>query len=269
MKEISIANNIANLRKAKGITQEQLAQSVNVSVQAVSKWENGISIPDTLVLVRIADFFNVSVDYLLCGTKIVCDDIYEAIFDKVMENKPQMAKESYEEALRMFASAHHGISRGNMKHMETWMRNEPVHISNNNGVSLLSGYGFGAVITRDFYSHILKDDIVRFGNFFSHLTCNNILVLSAIVSMSDISYDELKEKTAFDDYTLRTTLDELIKFSLVNEKTSKHKSLKLVYEIPLRFHTTICLLLAVMQMQILTDKGISCCMAYGDFPINF
>jgi hypothetical protein len=153
--------------------------------------------------------------------------------------------------------------------METWMRNEPVHISNKNGVSLLSGYGFGAVITRDFYSHILKDDIVRFGNFFSHLTCNNILVLSAIVSMSDISYDELKEKTAFDDYTLRTTLDELIKFSLVNEKTSKHKSLKLVYEIPLRFHTTICLLLAVMQMQILTDKGISCCMAYGDFPINF
>jgi putative transcriptional regulator len=94
LKEISIANNIANLRKAKGITQQQLAQSVNVSVQAVSKWENGISIPDTLVLVRIADFFNVSVDYLLCGTKIVCDDIYEAIFDKVMENKPQMAKES-------------------------------------------------------------------------------------------------------------------------------------------------------------------------------
>ena len=74
MKEISIANNIANLRKAKGITQEQLAQSVNVSVQAVSKWENGISIPDTLVLVRIADFFNVSVDYLLCG--MTFDGVY-------------------------------------------------------------------------------------------------------------------------------------------------------------------------------------------------
>ena len=76
MKEISIAKNIAYLRKSKGITQEQLAQAVNVSFQAVSKWENGISIPDTLVLMRIADLFNVSVDYLLCGTTIIKQEIY-------------------------------------------------------------------------------------------------------------------------------------------------------------------------------------------------
>jgi len=269
LKNISVAKNICELRKAKGVTQEQLANAINISFQAVSKWENGVSVPDTTILPRIAEYFNVSIDYLLCGEHIIYDNIYETVFDKVMEDKPQMAKDSYEEALRMFAAAHHGISRGNMKHTDGWTRDEPTHISNENGVSLMSGRGFGAIVTRDFFSNIKKVDVERFGNFFGHLTSRNILVLSAVVSMSGISYSELKEKTGFDDDTLRATLDDLINFSLLFEKESKHKALGLSYEIPLRFHTTVCLLLAVMQMQILTDKGISCCMGYGDYPINF
>ena len=52
-------------REKKGYTQDEIATKLNISRQSVSKWENGISIPDTLVLGRIADFFNVSVDYLL------------------------------------------------------------------------------------------------------------------------------------------------------------------------------------------------------------
>ena len=246
MRDITIAKNISELRKAKGVTQEQLANSLGVSFQAVSKWENGISVPDTLLLPQIAEYFNVSVDYLLSGKKVIYDDIYETVFDKVMEKKPQMSKEAYEEALRMFAAAHHGISCGNLKRDGVWMYDSPAHISDKNGVSLLSGYGLGAVVTRDFFSDINKSNVERFGNFFG-----------------------LKEKTGFDEDTLRATLDDLIKFSLVNEKESKHKSLRFAYEIPRRFHTTVCLLLAVMQMQILTDKGISCCMGYGDFPICF
>ncbi|MBQ7981850.1 MAG: helix-turn-helix transcriptional regulator [Oscillospiraceae bacterium] len=269
MRDITIAKNISELRKTKGVTQEQLANALNVSFQAVSKWENGISIPDTMLLPKIAEYFNVSIDYLLCGENVIYDNIYETVMDKVMENKPQMSNESYEEALRMFAAAHHGISRGNLKHDCSLMRDEPAHIFDKNGVSILSGKGFGAVVTRDFFSGITKSDVERFGNFFGHLTSNNIIVLSAIVSMSDISYDELMEKTGFDEKTLRETLDDLIKFSLVNEKESKHKTLRFAYEIPLRFHTTICLLLAVMKIQLLTDKGISCCMGYGDFPISF
>ena len=70
MRDITIAKNISELRKAKGVTQEQLANSLGVSFQAVSKWENGISVPDTLLLPQIAEYFNVSVDYLLCGEKV-------------------------------------------------------------------------------------------------------------------------------------------------------------------------------------------------------
>lgn len=44
MKEITLSENIVRLRKSKGITQEQLANAVNVTFQSVSKWENGISL---------------------------------------------------------------------------------------------------------------------------------------------------------------------------------------------------------------------------------
>jgi len=60
-----ISNNIATLRKRAGITQAQLAQKLNYSDKAVSKWERGESVPDVAVLKSIANFFNVSLDALV------------------------------------------------------------------------------------------------------------------------------------------------------------------------------------------------------------
>lgn len=60
-----IANNIASLRKAVPLTQAELAERLNYSDKAVSKWERGESIPDVIVLKQIADVFGVTVDYLL------------------------------------------------------------------------------------------------------------------------------------------------------------------------------------------------------------
>ena len=60
MKEINISKNIANLRKRKGITQEQLAGALNISPQAISKWETNTSFPDTQTLPLIANYFEVS-----------------------------------------------------------------------------------------------------------------------------------------------------------------------------------------------------------------
>lgn len=61
----SIGKIIAELRKENGMTQEELADKLGVSPQAVSKWENNISCPDILLLPVIAELFKVSVDYLL------------------------------------------------------------------------------------------------------------------------------------------------------------------------------------------------------------
>ena len=82
---MEIGLTIAKLRKAKGVTQDDLAKFVGVSAQAVSKWENG-GVPDTELLPRIADYFNVSIDRLFGRTMsdnsslkaALIDDIYNA-----------------------------------------------------------------------------------------------------------------------------------------------------------------------------------------------
>jgi len=60
----NIRNNIQRLRKENNIKQETLAEALNISVQAISKWETGASLPDILQLPAIARFFNISIDYL-------------------------------------------------------------------------------------------------------------------------------------------------------------------------------------------------------------
>ena len=60
-----IAFNISELRKAVPLTQAELAERLNYSDKAVSKWERGESLPDISVLKEIADVFGVTVDYLL------------------------------------------------------------------------------------------------------------------------------------------------------------------------------------------------------------
>lgn len=60
-----IAQNIIELRKEAGLTQLELAEKLNYSDKAVSKWERAESLPDIGVLKQIADMFNVTVDYLL------------------------------------------------------------------------------------------------------------------------------------------------------------------------------------------------------------
>ena len=61
----TIAKNISSLRQASGMTQAELAQKLNYSDKAVSKWERAESIPDVSVLRDVALLFGVTVDYLL------------------------------------------------------------------------------------------------------------------------------------------------------------------------------------------------------------
>lgn len=60
-----VAKNIAELRQARGMTQFDLAEQLNYTDKAVSKWERGESIPDVTVLLKIADLFGVSLDFLV------------------------------------------------------------------------------------------------------------------------------------------------------------------------------------------------------------
>ncbi len=60
-----ISENIAYLRQKAGLTQQELAARANVTHQAVSKWENGSSIPDLQTLITLSRLFGVTLDELL------------------------------------------------------------------------------------------------------------------------------------------------------------------------------------------------------------
>lgn len=64
---------IKRLRKERNLTQEELAEQLNVSAQAISKWENGTSMPDISQVVPIANFFEISTD-ILFSRKVQKDD---------------------------------------------------------------------------------------------------------------------------------------------------------------------------------------------------
>lgn len=67
MDNLKIGQFIQNQRKAAGMTQKELADKLNVSFQAVSKWENGDALPDTGILLALCDELNTTADRLLNG----------------------------------------------------------------------------------------------------------------------------------------------------------------------------------------------------------
>lgn len=64
---MNIADRIQHLRKSKGISQEELADKIGVSRQAVSKWESEQSIPDIEKIILLSDYFETTTDFLLKG----------------------------------------------------------------------------------------------------------------------------------------------------------------------------------------------------------
>lgn len=62
---MNLGKNICDLRKSKNVTQEELAAELGVTAAAVSKWENGYTLPDILMLCALADYFQVTTDELL------------------------------------------------------------------------------------------------------------------------------------------------------------------------------------------------------------
>ena len=89
-------NFISELRKEKKLTQKELAEKINVSDKAVSRWETGKGYPDVTSLVSLSEYFDVSVNELLAGKRLTVEDIKEtadenliSVFEEVQKNKKQ------------------------------------------------------------------------------------------------------------------------------------------------------------------------------------
>ena len=70
MNQIKIGKFIAECRKQKNLTQMQLSEKLGITDKAVSKWERGVAMPDTSIMLELCDILGISVNELLCGEKI-------------------------------------------------------------------------------------------------------------------------------------------------------------------------------------------------------
>ena len=76
---MEIGKKLKNARVQSGMTQENVAEKINVSRQTISNWENEKSYPDLLTLVRISDEFDCSLDVMLKENNAVTEDLNKKI----------------------------------------------------------------------------------------------------------------------------------------------------------------------------------------------
>ena len=91
---MSIGERIASLRKTEKLSQGQLASLLEVSRQAVSKWENDQATPDTLKLIQLADVLKTDVEYLATGR--VAEPKIEQVIVKVPEIQEKIIEKTVE-----------------------------------------------------------------------------------------------------------------------------------------------------------------------------
>lgn len=97
MDQVKIGRFIAECRKNSGLTQMQLAEKLNITDRAVSKWETGKSMPDSSIMLELCDILKITVNDLLCGEVVSMEN-----YNKEMENKLiEMVKQKEESDKRL------------------------------------------------------------------------------------------------------------------------------------------------------------------------
>ncbi len=91
MDQIKIGKFIAECRKKENLTQVQLAENLNVSDRAVSKWETEKSMPDNSIMLDLCDILKISVNDLLCGERVTMENknekLEQALLDAVRQKQ--------------------------------------------------------------------------------------------------------------------------------------------------------------------------------------
>ena len=85
---VKIGRFIAECRKEKGLTQSQLAEMLNITDKAVSKWETGKGLPDVSIMIELCDILGINVNELLSGERLSEENYRE----KANENIVSMIK---------------------------------------------------------------------------------------------------------------------------------------------------------------------------------
>ena len=104
MNQKKIGSFLKELRKEKGITQEEFAEKINVAGRTVSRWETGTNMPDISLLIEIAEFFDVSIPEIINGerkSEIMNEEVKEVA--EKLSDYANVEKESIIKSIRSFS----------------------------------------------------------------------------------------------------------------------------------------------------------------------
>lgn len=103
MNQVKIGRFIAECRKNKNLTQMQLAEKLNITDRAISKWENGKSMPDSSIMLELCNELEISVNELLSGEMIEMDMYNKKVEENLLElqkiNETNIKKLLYSECI--------------------------------------------------------------------------------------------------------------------------------------------------------------------------
>lgn len=147
---------LKTLRKEKDITQEQLAKVLNVSNRSVSRWENGVNLPDFSLLLEIAKYYEIGVDEILNGERIknLMEDNNETLY--------QVAEYTNREKAILMKRMHYIFLLGIIAQVIIFMI-ETLELRNQSFYDTLSGFclgiSFGILIIGTIFTSRYRDKI--------------------------------------------------------------------------------------------------------------
>ncbi len=268
-----LGKTITSLRKARGMTQEALAEALGISAQSVSKWECGTTMPDVSLLPLIAEQLDVTIDYLFCGETQTKGDFYDAVTDRVVK---QGYSDGYGEFLSVARAAFFGIHGGNLRSLRTQHGDGICYHGDAGGLAGVhtvhngsDGFLFG--VTRDYFQTMSADVTAKqLAMLSAPLSVqDNVMVLLAVIAMDDASASEIAEMTGLTDAQVSEALAGLTEAELLLAEQSKHKALGMTYHVhDMHYPALVLLALAGSVDEAALREGISCCLGKGDFPIG-
>jgi len=265
---LSIGQIILELRKAKGSTQEELANAVKVSAQAVSKWENG-GTPDTELIPAIADYFNIPIDKLFgrSASPNICETVHDYIFE------PGHFK-GFDRAFNIYHALHDGLTQPSMQKLN---QDKPFayHNSDENGYSLMVSNGYGNLVKREYWEAINLDTASFSRELFSLLAEPGILeVLFALFRrkvFGPANFEMIKTaliNAKYADEKLQECLDKLAERDIIIIEISPYEEIGKTYQINDMWYLGLCAVICAAQALKISLPGISCFLGRGAWPIN-
>lgn len=265
---LAIGQVISALRKAKGATQEDLANAAGVSAQAVSKWENG-GTPDTELLPAIADYFDIPIDRLF-GRK-TSRNINETVHNYIFECGQF---QGFDRAFHIYRSLHNGLS-----HPFTSNTQEngllAYHNSHENGYSLMVSNGYGNFVKREFWESInletLSFSADLFALFAKPETLGIIYALLRRNYFGPANFEMIKtalENLQCTDEALEQGLESLIEKKIITAADSPYDEIGKTYQLDDMWYLGLCAVICAAQALKISLPGISCYLGRGAWPIS-